>query len=131
MPLLHRIVSCSLPPAYFRSKYEIQNILTFSDYCQCWNYSSTSYQRFFQELRGERFENLAVRIHEPGAQTVIPFMRKHKLSFPALTDAKGITTGHYQTTGVPENFIIDKDGIIVEKVIGPRDWAAPGVIRSF
>ncbi len=62
---------------------------------------------------------------------MLPFMKKHKLSFPALTDTKGATKSLYQTTGVPESFIIDKNGIIVEKIIGPRNWAAPGAIRSF
>jgi peroxiredoxin len=28
----------------------------------------------------------------------------------------------YGTTGVPETFIIDKDGIIREKIVGPRVW---------
>jgi len=34
-------------------------------------------------------------------------------------------------TGVPESFIMDKDGIIVEKIIGPRDWAASDAISYF
>ena len=62
---------------------------------------------------------------------MLPFMKKHKLSFPALTDTAGAIKGLYQTTGVPESFIIDKDGNIVEEVIGPRDWAAAGAIRFF
>ena len=37
----------------------------------------------------------------------------------------------YRTTGVPESFIVDKDGMVVEEIIGPRDWAAPGAIRFF
>ena len=31
----------------------------------------------------------------------------------------------YQTTGVPESFVIDRDGVIVKKVIGAADWDAP------
>ena len=90
-----------------------------------------SMEKLYQELTGEGFEILAVSIDESGAKTVRPFMKKHRLSFPALIDSKGFITSLYQTTGVPESFILDKDGIIVEKVIGPRDWAAPGAIRFF
>jgi peroxiredoxin len=90
-----------------------------------------SMEKLYQELTGEGFEILAVSIDESGAKTVRPFMKKHRLSFPALIDSKGFITSLYQTTGVPESFIVDKDGIIVEKVIGPRDWAAPGAIRFF
>jgi peroxiredoxin len=90
-----------------------------------------SMEKLYQELKGEAFEILAVSIDVLGAKEVIPFMKKYKLSFPALTDTNGAIKSLYQTTGVPESFIIDKDGIIVEKVIGPRDWATPGAIRYF
>jgi len=90
-----------------------------------------SMEKLYQELKGEGFEILAVSIDESGAQDVLPFMKKHKLSFPALIDSKGALKGLYQTTGVPESFIIDKDGILVEKVIGPRNWAVPEAIGFF
>lgn len=90
-----------------------------------------SMEKLYQELKGEGFEILAVSIDESGAKVVLPFMKKHKLSFPALTDSKGIIKRLYQTTGVPESFIIDKDGVLVEKVIGPRNWAIPEAIRFF
>ena len=90
-----------------------------------------SMEKLYQELKDEDFEILAVSIDASGAKTVIPFMKKHKLSFPALNDTKGAIKSLYQTTGVPESFIINKDGIIVEKIIGPRDWASPGAIRFF
>ena len=44
---------------------------------------------------------------------------------------KGEIKNLYQTTGIPESFIIDKDEIIVEKIIGPRDWADSEAIRYF
>jgi peroxiredoxin len=88
-----------------------------------------SMEKLHQELKDEGFEILAVSIDVSGAIAVLPFMKKHKLSFPALTDSKGDIKSLYQTTGVPESFIIDKEGVIVEKIIGPRDWATPGVIR--
>ena len=88
-------------------------------------------EKLYQELKDEAFEILAVSIDESGVKTVLPFMKKHKLTFPALTDTEGIFKSLYQTTGVPETFIIDKDGIIIEKAIGPRDWATPGAIRYF
>ena len=90
-----------------------------------------SMEKLHQELKSEAFEILAVSIDVLGAKEVIPFMKKHKLSFPALTDTKGAIKSLYQTTGVPESFIIDKDGIVVEKIMGPRDWATPGAIHYF
>ncbi|MGD9042936.1 MAG: TlpA disulfide reductase family protein [Desulfobacterales bacterium] len=90
-----------------------------------------SMEKLYQELGGDGFEILAVSIDESGSKDVRPFMKKHKLSFPALTDQEGTIKGLYQTTGVPESFVIDKDGTLLEIVIGPRDWAAPEVVRYF
>ena len=90
-----------------------------------------SMEKLYQELKGEPFEILAVSIDVSGAKAVLPFMIENKLSFPALIDSKGDMKSLYQTTGVPESFIIDEVGIIVEKVIGPRDWASPNTIRYF
>jgi len=90
-----------------------------------------SMEKLYQELEDEGFELLAVSVDESGAEVVTPFMKKHKLSFPVLIDTEGAIKSLYQLTGIPESFIIDKDGIIVEKVIGPRDWAASGAISYF
>jgi peroxiredoxin len=87
-----------------------------------------SMEKLYQQLKGEDFEILAVSIDKQGAEAVLPFMKKHNLSFTALIDAKESLKYKYQTRGVPETFIIDRNGIIVEKVIGPRDWAAPNAI---
>ena len=32
----------------------------------------------------------------------------------------------YQTTGVPETFVIARDGVIRKKVIGASDWNSEG-----
>jgi peroxiredoxin len=90
-----------------------------------------SMEKLYQKLNGENFEILAVSIDSLGAKAVGPFMEKHQLTFPALIDSKGTIQKIYRTTGVPESFIIDMDGILVKKVIGPRDWARSDVLRLF
>ena len=115
--------------ADYRGKVVLLNI--WATWCPPCLEEMPSMEKLYQELKGEGFEILAVSIDESGAQDVLPFMKKHKLSFPALTDSKGAIKNLYQTTGVPESFIIDKDGILVEKVIGPRNWAIPETLRFF
>jgi peroxiredoxin len=115
--------------ADYKGKVVLLN--TWATWCPPCVEEMPSMEKLYQELQGEGFEILAVSIDESGAQDVMPFMKKYKLSFPALIDSKGTIKGLYQTTGVPESFIIDKDGILVEKVIGPRNWAIPEAIRFF
>ena len=115
--------------ADYKGKVVLLNI--WATWCPPCVEEMPSMEKLHQELKSEGFEILAVSLDVSGAKAVLPFMKKHKLSFTALTDTKGAIKSLYQTIGVPESFIIDKDGIIVEKVIGPRDWATPGAIRSF
>ena len=90
-----------------------------------------SMEKLYQQLKGEDFEILAVSIDKQGAEAVHPFMKKHQLNFTALIDSNETLKYKYQTTGVPETFIIDRNGVIVDKVIGTRDWATPDAILYF
>jgi peroxiredoxin len=90
-----------------------------------------SMERLYKELKGENFEILAVSIDSLGTKAVAPFMEKYNLSFPAIMDPDGTIKTLYQTTGVPESFIVNQEGILIKKIIGPRDWAAPEVIGFF
>jgi peroxiredoxin len=90
-----------------------------------------SMERLYREFKGEKFEILAVSIDALGEKVVAPFMKKYNLSFPALMDPDGTIKTLYHTTGVPESFIVDQEGILIKQIIGPRDWAKPEIIGFF
>ncbi|MEJ2731471.1 MAG: TlpA disulfide reductase family protein [Deltaproteobacteria bacterium] len=90
-----------------------------------------SMEKLYRALKGENFEILAVSIDALGKKAVAPFMKKYNLSFPALMDPDGTIKTLFQTTGVPESFIINQEGILIEKVIGPKDWATPQMVGFF
>ena len=88
-----------------------------------------SMQRLYEKFKGKNFEILAVSIDSEGREAVEPFMRKMNLTFPALLDPGETIRSLYGITGVPESFIIDQQGILVEKIIGPINWATPEVFQ--
>ena len=90
-----------------------------------------SMQKLYQEFKDDDFEILAVSIDAPGSGVVAPFMRKYNLTFPALLDSEGTIRESYGATGIPESFIIDRQGILVKKIIGAADWSSPEVFRFF
>lgn len=115
--------------ADFKGKVVLLNI--WATWCPPCVEEMPSMQRLYQTLKAEGLEILAVSIDTDGADAVAPFMEEHKLSFPALTDTRGLMKRLYRPTGVPESHIIDRNGNVVDKVIGPRDWASPDVLRYF
>lgn len=88
-------------------------------------------QKLYDRLHARGLQVLAVSIDALGKQVVAPFMQTRQLSFPVLLDTQGMIERLYRTGGVPESFIVDKRGQLVEKIVGPRDWNHPNVIKMF
>ena len=88
-------------------------------------------QRLYERLHSRGLEVLAISIDALGAQVVAPFMQQYQLTFPALLDPQDRIPHLYHTKGVPESFIVDQRGLLVDKVIGPRDWSHPQIIALF
>lgn len=69
---------------------------------------------------------VAVSIDNPGTEDAIrKFRDQYGLTFEILHDAPGNIKRDYQTTGVPETFVIGRDGVIRKKVIAADNWDSP------
>jgi len=77
--------------------------------------------RLYRSLSAEGFEMLAVSVDEE-PELVEKFRQRLGVSFPILLDPEQNVSRRYQTTGFPESLLIDREGMIVERYIGPRDW---------
>lgn len=82
-------------------------------------------QRAYDELAGRGFKILAVSIDQGDAAAVQQFAADLRLTFPILLDRSGNIQQVYQTSGVPESFLLDRDGKILKRVIGAHDWSSP------
>ena len=66
---------------------------------------------------------VAVSIDDAGSEAAIrEFATEYGLTFEILHDPSGKIRALYQTTGVPETFVIGRDGVIRRKVIAADDW---------
>lgn len=59
------------------------------------------------------------------------FMKKNKYTLPVVIDPEGRAAKAFGLTGVPETFIIDKLGILREKIIGPAEFDTPDALAFF
>ena len=113
----------------YKGKVVLVNI--WATWCKPCVDEMPSMEKLYHKFKGKNFEILAVSIDEPGLKAVAPFMKKYNLTFPALIDSEGAVKARYGITGVPESFIIDKQGILIKKIVGPVNWAAPNIFRFF
>jgi thiol-disulfide isomerase/thioredoxin len=50
------------------------------------------------------------------------FFQKHGLSFPSLLDPNGVVFRDYLVAGMPTTYLIDRDGTMLARGVGGRDW---------
>jgi cytochrome c biogenesis protein CcmG/thiol:disulfide interchange protein DsbE len=109
--------------ADYRGKVLLLNV--WATWCQPCRVEMPSMERLYRRLGGGDFKILAVSVDEQGDSVVTAFARELGLSFDILHDQSRAIERSYQTTGVPESWVIDRSGVIVKKVIGPSEWDGP------
>ena len=85
-----------------------------------------SMQALYRDFAPRGFKIVAVSVDEGkgDAPKVQAFMRQFGVTFDVLHDPAGTIQKVYQTTGVPENFVIGADGVVRKKSYA-QDWNAP------
>lgn len=82
-------------------------------------------QETYADYKDRGFRIAAVSIDEDAPNVVKEFQKSYGLTFDILQDRSTRIQGVYQTTGVPESFLLDKDGRILKRIIGAHDWRDP------
>lgn len=107
----------------YRGKVVLLNI--WATYCIPCRTEMPAIERLSHRLAGTDFHVLAVSVDVVDSTAVDAFVRQYGLTFDVWHDQPGLTQRLYQTTGVPETFVIDRHGVIVKKAIGAMDWDDP------
>jgi peroxiredoxin len=77
-------------------------------------------QAFYERHQNDRFVVLAINIQE-SKELVSEYVGETGLTFPVLLDRWGEVTARYRVRGLPTSFLVDREGRILEKHIGPVD----------
>lgn len=112
-----------------RGKVVIVNF--WASWCPPCRAEMPSMERLHQELSGEGLVLLAVNVEKDGRRTVKQFLSANPHSFPVLLDDQETVQRSYGVNKFPESFVIRKDGVIDDKVIGAIDWAEPRTVAYF
>ncbi|HEY7683530.1 MAG TPA: TlpA disulfide reductase family protein [Gemmatimonadales bacterium] len=108
---------------HYRGHVTLVNI--WATWCDPCKEEMPSMQRLYDSLGQRGFRIAAVSIDQERPEVVTRFARDLKLTFDILHDRSGNIQQAYQTTGVPESFLLDTTGVIMKRVIGAHDWASP------
>jgi thiol-disulfide isomerase/thioredoxin len=88
-----------------------------------------SMESVYKKFNDKGLEILAVNCSEDQA-TVRSFMKNEGFTFPALLDLDGRVSLNYGVQSIPTTFLIDRDGMIVLRLVGSIDWDTPKIYAA-
>lgn len=106
-------------------KGEVVLLNVWATWCAPCRAEMPSIQKLYETFAPRGFKVVAVSIDDSGTTDGIrAFARELGLTFEVLHDPAGAVQRRYQMTGVPESFLIGRDGVIRKKIAGATDWAS-------
>jgi peroxiredoxin len=108
------------------AQYEDEVLLVniWATWCGPCEAEMPSIQRLHDSLGPRGLRVVAVSV-DNATEDVRGWVEERGLTFTVLHDPSGRIERDYQTTGVPESFVLDRDHIIVKKIIGATEWDHP------
>ncbi len=108
----------------YRGQVVLLNL--WATYCIPCRTEMPSIEKVYQDLGPKGLKVVAISVDQAGLeQEIRDFVKEYKLSFEILYDDTGAVQTIYRTTGVPETFVIARDGVIRKKWLGAEDWNSP------
>lgn len=82
-------------------------------------------EAFYRDKQEQGIEILAVNLTESEYDIADPyrFIDEHELTFPIVFDLKSQVADLYQITTIPTSFILDSEGTIARKFVGPMTYS--------
>ena len=112
----------------FRGKIVFINFLT--TWCLACVVEMPSMEKLHQKFKDKDFVMLAINLQE-SASKIKQFYKEYKLTFTTLLDSTGDVGAGLGIRSIPTTFILDKNGRIIGKVLGPREWESKESIALF
>jgi thiol-disulfide isomerase/thioredoxin len=111
-------------PVSLRNRYRGQVTLVniWATWCLPCKVEMPSMEKLYQSLGSQGFKIAAVSIDQGDPAEVLAFASNLRVSFDVLQDRGGRIQELYETTGVPESFLLDRRGVLIKRVIGAHDW---------
>ncbi len=98
---------------------QIVHLHFWADWCPRCDEEFDRMERAYKDLKEAHpdFEILAVNVDQPRVH-VEEFVKRHGVTFPVLLDVGAKVARSYGVKGLPCNFLIDKNGVVREVILG-------------
>ncbi len=121
-------VTLDVPPvkrtlADYKGDVVLLNV--WATWCGPCEWEMPSMEKLHRTFADSGLRIVAVSIDDPGREEAVrEFVARYDLTFEVLHDPAKRIVGDYRTNGVPETFVIGRDGVVRRKTY-TQDWSSP------
>jgi cytochrome c biogenesis protein CcmG, thiol:disulfide interchange protein DsbE len=110
----------------YRGKWVLLNF--WATWCPPCIQEMPSLDRLHQEFEDRGLVVLGVSV-DTEKQAYERFIERWNLSFPIVRDPEMSVPSRYGTNKYPETFLINPEGKVVRKYVGPENWMNPEIVN--
>ncbi|WP_273266982.1 TlpA family protein disulfide reductase [Flexistipes sinusarabici] len=100
-----------------KNKGKVVLVNIFASWCPSCQYEMPLLNNIYSDFKGENFVMIGLSIDKK-MNDLSKFIKEYNVDFPIYLGADDLMK-HLKVTGVPETFLYDKKGKLVNKTIGP------------
>jgi thiol-disulfide isomerase/thioredoxin len=100
----------------------------WATWCQPCREEMPSVQNLYSGFKDKKGFRMVTILFRDDYEKATAYLKENNYDIPVFLDSNETTARVYGVTGVPETYIVDKKGILKEKMIGPFDWASPQAV---
>jgi len=102
----------------------------WATWCQSCVDEMPSLENLSGNLSGDASFKMVTILFKDTLPNAVAYLRDNRYTLPVYSSPDDSAARGFGLTGVPETYIIDKKGVLREKVIGPADWDSPRAVQS-
>ncbi|HEX5646237.1 MAG TPA: TlpA disulfide reductase family protein [Nitrospira sp.] len=107
----------------FRGKVVLLNF--WATWCGPCRVEMPAMEQLYRSFPRREFQILAVSTDSQGVAVTRPFQQKIGLTFPILHDTDMEVGVTYGARSLPMTLMVDRQGVVRQKIFGARDWDSP------
>jgi cytochrome c biogenesis protein CcmG/thiol:disulfide interchange protein DsbE len=115
LPLLDPSSSSTLHLARLKGTPVVINF--WASWCDACKEEAPLFQQTWQQVQSQGVRFIGIDF-EDTQSAGLGFLRHYGVTYPNVTDTSGSVAIDYGVSGVPETFFINRQGVIVQKIIG-------------
>jgi peroxiredoxin len=116
--------SGSLDLKNYRGQVVVLNL--WATWCPPCVEETPSLEQFAEKMRNRGVLVLSISVDED-QKALQEFVQKYRISYPVGRDPDRSLAARYGTLQFPESYILDRRGLLAEKVVGAIDWDDPRI----